>query len=125
MGLDQQLAIRNGEDYEPIAYFRKVNFLHGWAERELNDGAETNCDYLPISGEQLNLLRRQCEAVLADPSKAGDLLATQGGFFFGSTEYGEYYLADVKDVLTACERALQIIVEHGESPVEICYWSWW
>jgi len=125
MGLDQQLTIRQGEDYLPIATFRKVNFLHHWAEQELNEGRETNCDHLPITGEQVRQLREECETVLADPAKAGDLLPTVGGFFFGSTEYGEYYLGDVRAVRDACEQAIQIIVQHGETPVELYYWSWW
>ena len=41
--------------------------------------------------------------VVADPHVAMELLPTQSGFFFGSTEYDQYYIEDLqrtKDVLT-------------------------
>lgn len=34
--------------------------------------------------------------VMADPSVAMDLLPTQSGFFFGHTEYDEWYYSDIK-----------------------------
>lgn len=34
--------------------------------------------------------------VLADPQIAETVLPTQGGFFFGSTDYDSYYLEDIK-----------------------------
>jgi hypothetical protein len=34
--------------------------------------------------------------VLADRTKADELLPTEGGFFFGGTEYDEYYFQDLE-----------------------------
>jgi hypothetical protein len=39
----------------------------------------------------LNELIDTCETVLADTSKAHELLPTASGFFFGTTEYDERY----------------------------------
>lgn len=38
-----------------------------------------------------------------------DLLPTQDGFFFGTTEYNEYYLEDIKDTLKLTENILSMI----------------
>lgn len=40
----------------------------------------------------------KCNKVLADHSKAEELLPTMDGFFFGSTEYDDYYFDDVEEV---------------------------
>lgn len=46
--------------------------------------------------------------VIEDASKANELLPTQDGFFFGATEYNEWYLADLE--YTA--NAIQLMLEH-------------
>jgi len=37
--------------------------------------------------------------VIEDPSVAEDLLPTESGFFFGSTDYDEYYYEDIEDTI--------------------------
>ncbi len=44
--------------------------------------------------------------VVAQPSVAASVLPTQGGFFFGNTEYNEYYLEDLRDTVAIIDRAL-------------------
>jgi hypothetical protein len=44
--------------------------------------------------------------VKADPSKAEELLAPRGGFFFGSTEVDEFYLDDLDRTIEQLEAAL-------------------
>jgi hypothetical protein len=66
--------------------------------------------------------------VIADPTVAHELLPTQSGFFFGDTEYDEYYLGDVRDVREACLAILEAGEQHhshGGTPFRIVYWSWW
>lgn len=43
---------------------------------------------------------------LADTSVARELLPTQEGFFFGSYEYNEYYVQDLKDTIEIIEKVL-------------------
>lgn len=45
--------------------------------------------------------------VLAQVAIAEKLLPTQDGFFFGSTEYSEYYLADLHDTVDQISAILQ------------------
>lgn len=131
MGLDQSFMRVTDDTSDPpateeVAYFRKVNLLHRWVEVNLNGGASTNCDLIPISLEALAGLEKTCNEVLAAPGCGPYLLPTQAGFFFGGTEYDEYYLADVREVRDACHRILSH--EASTNPPgsgQYAYYSWW
>jgi hypothetical protein len=43
---------------------------------------------------------------IEDPTVAKELLPTQEGFFFGSTEYDQYYLQDIEETIAIIEEAL-------------------
>ena len=45
--------------------------------------------------------------VVSNPSVAKDNLPTKSGFFFGSTEYDEYYVHDLKETIKAFTRILK------------------
>ena len=42
-----------------------------------------------------------------DPSVAMKLLPTTSGFFFGGTDYDEYYVEDIKNTIEICKKALE------------------
>ena len=44
--------------------------------------------------------------VVAHPKIAADLLPTQQGFFFGGTDYDEYYMKDTQETVTVLEAVL-------------------
>ncbi len=44
--------------------------------------------------------------VVAQPGVAAAVLPTQSGFFFGGTDYDEYYLQDLKDTVVIIDRCL-------------------
>ena len=76
-------------------YWRKANAIHDWFVRECQGGVD-ECQPSYVSREQLLELKELCEEVLANKKKAPDLLPTTSGFFFGSTEYDEYYFQDLE-----------------------------
>ena len=41
----------------------------------------------------------RCKQVIETPLLAAKLLPTQSGFFFGSTDYDEWYIQDLKDTI--------------------------
>lgn len=88
-----------------VAYWRKVNAVHQWFVDECGDG-EDNCQPYYVPREKLVELRDLCQQVLDNPEDAEELLPTQGGFFFGSTEFDEYYIADVKDTVQKLDKVL-------------------
>jgi hypothetical protein len=87
------------------AYWRKANAIHGWFVKKVQEGVD-ECKDTPVSREQLQELIDTCKAVLADNSKASELLPSQSGFFFGSTDYNEWYFNDLAYTVEQLERVL-------------------
>ena len=81
---------------EEIGYWRKANQIHNWFVNNVQNGND-NCGTYYVGVEQLEELSENCKAVLADHSKADKLLPTQPGFFFGETEYDEYYFDQLEE----------------------------
>lgn len=88
-----------------IGYWRKANAIHKWFVENCQ-GGEDNCATYVIGHEDLKELKRVCEEVLQRPQEAEDLLPTQSGFFFGPTEYDEWYIQDLKDTIEIINWAL-------------------
>lgn len=128
MGLDQWVVRVEGEGQEEeVAYFRKVNFLHRWACEHLNDGDEINCRKVEMPLEKVLDLARLCTEVLADHDLAPKLLPTQSGFFFGGTDYDEYYFSDVQAVLDACKTVMRRELNDRATGAKAiyAYTAWW
>lgn len=88
-------------------YWRKANQIHDWFVRQVQDG-EDECRPHPVYREHLEQLQDLCQQVLADPSKAEELLPTAKGFFFGDTSYGEGYMEDLKHTVDIIDRCLAL-----------------
>lgn len=101
MGLDCYFTKERAKE---IGYFRKVNFLVTFFEHKGMDVINQIPIRLDLSDAEE--LLECCNKVLADPSKAEDILPTCSGFFFGNTDYDEYYFSDVKNVKNFCENTL-------------------
>ena len=80
-----------------LHYWRKFNALHKWFTDNIQDGVD-NCEEYYVESEKLYNLRDVCEKIIADKSLAPELLPTSSGFFFGATEYDEYYFSRVTDL---------------------------
>lgn len=100
------------EGYQPqylkvkAAYWRKANHIHQWFVDNVQNGDDDCQDYF-VSREQLLTLVDTCKQVLTDPAKlAPELLPTQSGFFFGSTDYDEYYVSQLQYTVDRIEEAL-------------------
>lgn len=79
-------------------YWRKANQIHRWFVENVQYG-EDDCHEYEVTREQLHELKKVCEEVKNNPEKAEELLPTQSGFFFGSTEYDEMYFYDINDTI--------------------------
>jgi len=88
-------------------YWRKANEIHAWFVANAQDG-EDNCGNYYVGRDKLKELKKLCEDVLNDNSKASELLPTQSGFFFGSTEYDQYYFDDLKHTIEIINRCLAL-----------------
>lgn len=88
-----------------VAYWRKANQIHNWFVNNVQ-GGEDNCKSYYVSRDQLAELRDTCVAVLDDHSKAADLLPSTSGFFFGSTDYDEWYYQELEDTVSQLDIVL-------------------
>ena len=106
----------------PVMYWRKSNAIHNWFVRELADGVD-DCRPLELSTDKLRELVVLCEQVLEDHSKAGELLPTGLGFFFGATEYDEYYYGDL---MHTADRLRYIVAEAEANSIDyLVYQASW
>jgi len=79
-----------------VGYWRKANHIHKWFVDNVQNGQD-DCRQYDVDYDQLRDLLNLCEEVLKDHSKAEQLLPTTSGFFFGGTEYNEYYFEQVQN----------------------------
>ncbi len=89
---------------EEAGYWRKANQIHQWFVDNVQNGTD-DCGNYYVSRENLENLLEVCNKVLADKSRAEELLPTQSGFFFGGTQYDEYYFDDIintKEIVEDC-----------------------
>lgn len=106
-------SITHKEDYT-IGYWRKANHIHKWFVDNCGDGVD-ECQDMYVSKEKLEELLKLCNEVLAEHGDAENKLPTQDGFFFGGTEYDEYYFDDVKYTKEVCEKAIQFLDEREKA----------
>ena len=88
-----------------VGYWRKANHIHKWFVDNVQDGEDNCADYY-VSREALTELRRRCQQVLDFRHLAVDNLPTAQGFFFGNTDYDEYYFQDVERTVKFIDAAL-------------------
>lgn len=101
-------------------YWRKANAIHGWFVKHVQDG-EDECKEHYVSREQLIALQEACQDVLANPSKALDILPPTQGFFFGGYDLDEYYWSYIKET----EALIGALLKKADEKWEFFYRSSW
>jgi hypothetical protein len=104
-----------------VAYWRKANAIHEWFVKNCQDGRD-ECQEAWVSREQMQELIEICKQIIADPKKADDLLPTASGFFFGSTEYDEWYMGQLQ---YTAERMEKILKDPAFAKADFYYQSSW
>ena len=98
------LSISRETSYQ-VGYWRKANHIHKWFVDTCAEGVD-DCNRIYLSIAQVKELLKLCKQVQADHTLAPSLLPTQEGFFFGSTDYDDYYFEDIKETITILEPLL-------------------
>ena len=88
-----------------VAYWRKANAIHKWFVDNVQEGVD-NCGRYYVPREALTTLRDLCDKALNDPQQAPELLPAQEGFFFGSTDYDQWYFEDLRSTIKQIDRVL-------------------
>ena len=119
MGLDIFLTKKKRTN---IGYFRKVNFLVKFFKDKGFD--VLNQTPLAITREDAEELLSKCEEVLKDHSKGPELLPTMSGFFFGNTDYNDYYYDAVEAVRDYVKDKLLPEFDTLEEDEDIYFETW-
>lgn len=88
---------------EEVGYWRKANAIHQWFVDNVQNGVdECQESYVPVN--KLQELLDICLYIKKDNKLADELLPTQSGFFFGSTDYDEWYLQTIDQTIEILEK---------------------
>jgi hypothetical protein len=90
---------------EEVGYWRKANQIHQWFVENVQNGVD-NCSEYYVRLDKLEELLDICKKIQSDNSLAEELLPTASGFFFGGTEYDEWYYKDIENTIEILEEAL-------------------
>ena len=96
---------------EEVGYWRKFNALHNWFVKNCQDGTD-DCDEYIVEQDKIDeliTLLKEIDSAYSKSEKKGigkaqKLLPTQDGFFFGHTQYDEYYFDSIKNTLSLLEK---------------------
>lgn len=124
MGLDMYLnkRVRVNEDSvdEELVYWRKANAIHQFFV-DIDDQYES-CESIEVTKEMLGDLADRCARVLLNKDLASELLPTTSGFFFGSTEYDEFYFNSLAKTI---EKITPIISDGDIKDGDLYYFGWY
>ena len=135
-----------------LAYWRKANAIHKWFVDKVQDGNDDCGEYKVSKEQLQDLLNTCTEVleriqteegdvleytqwqdgketnhyikarVITNPEICEELLPTASGFFFGGTEYDEYYIAQIEDTI---DQLNKIAEELDFSKYDVIYNSSW
>lgn len=91
---------------EEVGYWRKANQIHNWFVENIQGGVD-DCREAWVDLDDLEKLLEVCKQVRDDHSLAPTLLPSVSGFFFGGTEYNEYYFEEINNTISILEEALK------------------
>ena len=109
---------------EEVGYWRKSNQIHNWFVQNVQNGTD-DCGTYFVSEEQLEELLELCKKVLDNNKLAEELLPSTNGFFFGSTDYDEWYFSDLTNTVEIIESLLSERNERGYLDGDVYYHSSW
>mgnify|MGYP003334703250 FL=1 len=116
--------VPDGDSYivrTEAGYWRKANQIHGWFVNKCQDGID-DCQLTQLEPEQLTELFNLVSSFGIIPSfrfnkpfiptpaqmrLARELLPSESGFFFGSTEYDEGYFYDIRETRDILKKVLK------------------
>lgn len=105
---------------EEVGYWRKANAIHQWFVTNCQEGVD-DCRNAYVSQDQLEELRDLCRSLLNKDVTPETTLPTKSGFFFGGTEYDEYYWEDIRQT----EALLTGLLEEDNTHAHFYYHSSW
>jgi len=132
---------------EEVGYWRKANQIHNWFVENVQDGEDNCQPYevsrrqlkellnlclevkekaILISGKVVTGMvyekgesrkQEQDGLIIENAEEIEELLPTTSGFFFGGTEYDEFYMNDINETIEILEKVL-----NEDSPEGVSQW---
>lgn len=115
-------AVKQDTFYE-IGYWRKANQIHNFFVEKCAEGVD-QCQPIYVDEDELQELLDNCNYALENKDRAKEILPTRSGFFFGGTDYDEYYYEDLKHTVDIVEKALKLI-RNTDCKYDIIYQASW
>ena len=134
---DDEKKYSHGSITDEVGYWRKANAVHKWFVDNIQDGEddcdyyevdkyqlEELLDICKLIKDKCKLVDGKVEAgqslvngewvtdyrdgkVIDNPKIADEYLPTQGGFFFGNTDYNEWYMDDIEETIKILTNVLE------------------
>lgn len=115
--------MKGQEDFvHEVAYWRKANAIHKWFVDNVQDGEDDCQAHRELTKQDLETLRDLCVKVKDDPDMAKELLPRQEGFFFGDTNYDDWYFEDIDNTIGQLE---ELLADHDFANYRLYYVSSW
>jgi hypothetical protein len=104
--------------FEQVGYLRKANAIHHFFVQECQNGVD-ECQLSIVKKTHLKDLLKRCkramslkdiylnDGIIKDGEGIETFLPTQGGFFFGGTEFNEWYFNDVEETIDLITKVLK------------------
>lgn len=115
----------------PESYWQKGAITPAWMGRGLDHvhasvqelaGVQMNrCDYIFLTRELVETLRKRCEVVLEHRRMAPAVMPVGTPFFGGDETYDEPYFEGVEDFMAT----LDILLAEWDPDATYAYWAWW
>lgn len=95
------------EGEHEVAYWRKANQIRQWFVNHIDEfNINDNSEYYTVTKGLLEKLIQDCNNVLNNHSMAEGILPTSSGFFFGSTEYDDWYYDQLESTIEQCRAVI-------------------
>lgn len=131
---DEQVRVSGGgvkqerltETIETVGYWRKANAIHKWFVDNVQKGVD-DCGSYAVQKEHLEELLSLTKQVWLNHRLAKKLLPTQSGFFYGQTEYNDWYFQDIEQTKEILENVLAEMATDEKNKVWADYYyhsSW-
>jgi hypothetical protein len=104
--------------FERVGYLRKANAIHNFFVQQCQKGID-ECQLSIVRKSHLLDLEKRCkramslkdiylnDGIIEDGEGVETFLPTQSGFFFGGTEFDEWYFNDIEETLEIIGKVLE------------------
>jgi len=124
--LNEEVHVEN-PDYDwksimyKVGYWRKANAIHKWFVDKVQEGID-RCESYVVSKEKLQDLLHDCNQIKDNKKLAKKMIPSAQGFFFGGTDYDEWYWQSIDNTI---EIVTKILTETNFDEDQIMYHSSW